>query len=480
MLDKNLMKRAQKILGLLFGVTISVVSNAVPAPDVGKNQPVRPYDGFWLTEGYGQFIEIRGDVLTSREITAVSCLEPFVSNRDPHHLGNAVRYVNANINQDLGAENAFVISSADNPTSAWMHVEGTISKIGLRKINQKPEICNIKTPNTSISNYNIFWHTWAENYPFFALHNYDWDAVDLKFRLKVKARTSDKQLFQIFKAMIEPLRDAHTGVGTNKTKSLSFEGFRQDGSKLSDADIKRSRQIIDTKYVQGGMALYCNGKIHFGMLPDNIGYIRIDNFYDYDEKPEMAVQTAALEAALDEIFNQKKSLNGLIIDVRRNNGGSDEFGINIARRLTQRSYLAYKKVSRNNPTDYNGLTAPQPVMVDPSSRSGFFGDVIILTSAYSISAAETFAQALMAREPHVKLIGDATQGVFSDVLLRQLPNGFHFELPNEIYLTGDGKSFDFSGIPVDIRTAIFSENDLRTGTDSALDAAITSLAEARH
>ena len=65
----------------------------------------------------------------------------------------------------------------------------------------------------------------------------------------------------------------------------------------------------------------------------------------------------------------------------------------------------------------------------------------------SVSAAETFTMALMGRSPRVTRIGEHTQGVFSDVLVRQLPNGWRFGLPNERFLTEDGVAFDGPGIP---------------------------------
>jgi hypothetical protein len=43
-----------------------------------------------------------------------------------------------------------------------------------------------------------------------------------------------------------------------------------------------------------------------------------------------------------------------------------------------------------------------------------------------------------------------TQGVFSDVLRRQLPNGWRFGLPNEIYRTADGTMFNLVGIPLSL------------------------------
>ena len=56
-------------------------------------------------------------------------------------------------------------------------------------------------------------------------------------------------------------------------------------------------------------------------------------------------------------------------------------------------------------------------------------------------------------------------------LLRHLPNGWTFGLPNEIYLTKDGKAFDMVGVAPDIDVPIFPAEDLANGRDSALDKA---------
>jgi C-terminal processing protease CtpA/Prc len=78
----------------------------------------------------------------------------------------------------------------------------------------------------------------------------------------------------------------------------------------------------------------------------------------------------------------------------------------------------------------------------------------------------------MGREPHVMHIGLNTQGVFSDVLNRFLPNGWRFRLPNELYFTAHGHTFDAVGIPPDIRAPFLSQKDLQAGRDRALGEAI--------
>jgi C-terminal processing protease CtpA/Prc len=88
-----------------------------------------------------------------------------------------------------------------------------------------------------------------------------------------------------------------------------------------------------------------------------------------------------------------------------------------------------------------------------------------------VSAAETFTQALLNREPKVTRVGENTQGVFSDVLSRKLPNGWGFGLPNERFVT-DGKSYDGPGIPPDVAVPVFPKSDLDAGRDGAIEKAL--------
>jgi C-terminal processing protease CtpA/Prc len=69
-------------------------------------------------------------------------------------------------------------------------------------------------------------------------------------------------------------------------------------------------------------------------------------------------------------------------------------------------------------------------------------------------------------------IGENTQGVFSDVLGRHLPTGWAFGLPNEEFLTRTGRTFDGPGIPPDVRTPVFTDEELAQGRDSAFDRAV--------
>jgi C-terminal processing protease CtpA/Prc len=93
----------------------------------------------------------------------------------------------------------------------------------------------------------------------------------------------------------------------------------------------------------------------------------------------------------------------------------------------------------------------------------------VLTSSLTISAGETFTQAMLGRTPAPIRIGGNTQGVFSDVLLRNVPGStVMFGLANEEFITAQGFSFDGVGIPPDICVPSFTETDLTTGSDPAI------------
>lgn len=51
---------------------------------------------------------------------------------------------------------------------------------------------------------------------------------------------------------------------------------------------------------------------------------------------------------------------------------------------------------------------------------------------------------------------------------RVLPNGWQAEVPIEEYLDFNGQTYDGIGIPPDIRTAVFTSQELDAGRDSAL------------
>lgn len=422
----------------------------------------------WLSDGYDRVVQFDGDKAQWYQITEISCVK----------TGHMARYGGSATEADYkfgeNGDGVFRMSRGPAADTLWSHEDDSVSSVLLKRIPAMPKVCDRLSPDTPQENYAIFWQTFAENYPFFALHGVDWAAVDRKYRPQVTASTTPKELFAIMQAMIEPLYDSHTIIEA-KSLNLTFHGMKPTADPMKKKSGPRIL-AIETNYAHGKLTAYCQNQFQFGMLTPTVAYLRINNFGGYCADGTFVKIQAAVDDTLDRIFKDARNWTGLVIDERVNGGGADPLGISIASRLTEKPYLAYTKVIRNDIHDPDHRTSPQPVMVPVSARPGFHGPVVLLTSRDSHSAAETFAMAVMAREPHIVRIGDATQGVFSDVLNRLLPNGWTFFLPNEIYLDRDGKAYDMIGVPPDIALMPFTAGDLAAGRDSDIDEALRILA----
>jgi C-terminal processing protease CtpA/Prc len=334
-------------------------------------------------------------------------------------------------------------------------------------------VCAAPTANTPLTTFDVFAQTWAEQYGFFDLKHADWRATTSRQRQRVTDGTTPRELFGILREMIAPFEDAHTSIRAEDLGE-SWSGTRKSPTWLERGERPRAFEVTEQKYLRGPLRSWCNGQIQFGHLDSGVAYLRLKSFSGYGATPGFESGLSALEEALDAIFADAPSWSALVIDVRINGGGEDPYGLAIASRLTASSYVAYAKQARSDPRDAFRWTTLQPSVVRPSSPPSFHGAVIELIGIHSVSAAETFTQALLKRTPKVTRVGENTQGVFSDVLGRHLPNGWRFGLPNERFVT-DGRSYDGAGIAPDVSVPVFPKADLEAGRDGALETALALL-----
>lgn len=127
----------------------------------------------------------------------------------------------------------------------------------------------------------------------------------------------------------------------------------------------------------------------------------------------------------------------------------------------------------------SGLRQPQqrrrgdhPVMVVRAGGPRYTGAVRVLTSDLSISAGETFIEALMGRKSPPTRFGTTTQGVFADDMRRKLPDGWDFTVGNGDYIASDGRNYENTGIPPTTQIRTFTPAQQAQHHDPALDAAL--------
>jgi hypothetical protein len=422
-------------------------------------------DGVWRSEGYGLIYEISGRQLKTFEITAATCVTGLTATLQQGELaGRDATF------RSKGGDVLF-IRSGGGPDHKLLHNEGAASDVRIERLPARPKVCDTPTGDTPENNFEVFTRTWSENYISFELKGTDWDKAVSGNRSEATTRTTPAKLFDIFTGMIRPFGDAHTFLAAPKLKR-QFSGIRPGTDRATKAHkIQQLFAATNRGYLHGPLREFCNGRIAYGHIDETTGYLWILAFAGYTKGGDYAAGAAALEAALDTIFSDPH-LKALVIDVRINHGGADPYGLEIASRLANGDYLAYTKVARASPGADGKWTPGDESRVRPSSRPGFRGPVVELIGPLTISAGETFTQALMGRTPHVTRIGENTQGVFSDVLERLLPNGWRFGLPNEVYWTPQGRAFDGEGIPPDIEVPVFAEDDLKAGRDPGMAKAL--------
>jgi hypothetical protein len=419
-------------------------------------------DGIWISDGYGLVFEIEGDFLKTWEVSKISCLPAWTATSISTPRG-ALRAF-----REVGDTSTLFLRLDAEEDRMRVHFNGAASDVVVRRVERKPEVCEKSLPDSPLSNFDVFAETWAEHYPFFSIRGADWPAIVARNRARITDETTPEELFSILEGMIAPFEDAHTFIRA-ESPERRFSGSRRSPSWVERADRERAYDLV-AKYLQEPLRTFCEGQFQFGMLGPDIAYLRLRSFSGYHPDGSFESGLEALNLALDEVFYFGPAWHGLVIDVRINDGGADPYGLAIASRLTGGVYVAYAKQARNDPSDPTRWTVEQPSFVPPRVP-GFHKRIVELIGIQSVSAAETFTQALLSRRPEVIRVGENTQGVFSDVLVRKLPNGWRFGLPNERFVT-DGLSYDGAGIAPDVTVSSFTPEGLASGRDAGIEFAL--------
>ncbi|MFE9252381.1 S41 family peptidase [Streptomyces sp. NPDC007088] len=438
----------------------------------GNAEPARPsLRGLWRSSGYGTVVSVSGRHLRTYETTRVSCLPGGLEAEQSgsSRAGGAVDYTPA-AKADAGPITLTPYTDDDSAVIRLRFADNAGFRT-LHRVHELPERCAQRASADPRSVFDTFWQTYAENYPSFTAKGIDWAAVRDHYRPTVTADTTNAELFGVLKDMIEPLHDAHTAVVAGADQH--FTGHQPD-TKVPTPDTVTRIEKATTASVGTPQQRWGRGAIGYADLPNRLGYLRIIRFSGFTENGDYARDQAALDKALDAVFTEARTrgpraLRALVIDLRFNGGGSDSLGLRVASRLTAHPYTAYTKQARDNTEGAQSFTSPQPIRVSPQPGGPVYtGPLAVLTGRLTVSAGETFTQALMDRAPAPVRIGENTQGALSDTMDRVLPNGWSFTLPNERYLAPDGADFEGTGIAPTVRVPVFTDADFAAGRDSAL------------
>jgi hypothetical protein len=177
-------------------------------------RPTSPI-GLWASEGYGLVLDVRADTVATFEVTKVSCIPDLRAPTSPPPAGALGAFTLTD------APVTFVLLPGPTASQARLHVAFAASDVIIHRIDRKPAICDTPTPNTPLSNFDVFAQTWAEHYPFFAEKKVDWAAVVVANRPRVSDATTPEQLFDILSGMIAPL-ERSSGTSAESANRRAF------------------------------------------------------------------------------------------------------------------------------------------------------------------------------------------------------------------------------------------------------------------
>lgn len=405
-------------------------------------------DGTWKQLGYGRMIELDDEKVKVYSVTQQHCqLFEEVSLQDfgeISHFTEDTLIIRHGIDQWI-----FTRLEAVSPLCA-----------SASEINKDPE-----------TNFEAFWETFNEHYPSFATKGVDWKSVYEKYRPQITSNTSDLELYLVFREMITLIQDGHVKMEVPESIAKEYEAHtrktKNKKSKYSKMDEFRISKELAELYVDS-LRSRNGGMVRYGVIDQKIGYIQVNAMLmlaDYDLPDSLDLKTfflrygeiagqrkqevqwkeeaAGAHALMTSIMRELDPVNSYILDLRFNGGGKDGAALAILNHFSSAEKTVFTKKAREE----NGFVNRQEIKVVPV-QPRFSGNVYLLTSNRTASAAEILVLGSLAN-PNFTRIGSTTEGVFSSTLGRKLPNGWEFELSNEVYEDLKGTNYEHVGIPAD-------------------------------
>ena len=476
---------------LLIGIIALGLAACSDSDSDGSPTAPHAYEGIWQAAAYGEVLQIAQDRMQTFQYTRDYCL--LVGDEDDIALSEFEAA--ATLSND-GQAFSFPVEYGTQD----FHAPAAL----YHKVTALPDSCEQPVPVIGDSDYrqnysrdfDLFWQTFDEFSVAFEKVDVDWNALYATYAPQAAAATSELALLEVYYEITKPLADGHTqirapgvGVAATNGKPVQYEILLEEYAEENGISLPIPAAHVDRfgQYAADQLALYesiiqqyantgsaiktaANDRLMWFTVND-IAYLNIRDMMGFhDDSEDHAANLVALNAGLDAAMADIRTASGLIIDIRSNNGGNDFISMAIAQRFLDTTRHVYSKQARAG----NSRTALVDVTLDPAESGSYTGPIALLTSASTVSAAEVFTL-IMRTLPHVTLMGEATQGAFSDMLTRALPNDFTFSLSNEYYLSAEGDWFEGPGVPVDIEVPTFTRTQRLAGEDLVIEAAFEQL-----
>lgn len=298
--------------------------------------------------------------------------------------------------------------------------------------------------------FETLWTTFQTDYAPFEQRGVDWNEQYQIYRPQVNSNTTDDELYNVFTGMLRSLDDGHVSLVTPNRKVFNSNVYFDQ----EKTDSLFNLELIQSKYLNNEFTENGDEGNIFGKI-GNIGYWHLkwigDNLF-----------------AADDILNEFKDTDGLIIDLRNNAGGDMTYSFSELGRLTEESRFTHRSKTKNGtgPDDYT-----EWYNWDLNPASPYFNKpIVLITDRFTISAGERTTMALKTL-PNLVHLGDTTNGALSTKIGKELPNGWYYSVSPQIIEFMDGISYEGVGLIPDILSKNTIE-EIEAGQDLTLEAAL--------
>lgn len=279
--------------------------------------------------------------------------------------------------------------------------------------------------------FDDVWHQFDLHYSFFELKGIDWTAVGDRYRPMALAAANDTVFAHVLAKMFDELHDVHV--------TLTPFGDGSTMRYVSTCDTVTtwfSPQRIESRYLTS-VGTTSGGHIRYGQAAPGVWYLYIPSFEGDGWAGEM-----------DEALAHAGDARALIIDVRDNGGGNKVLATDIAGRFADRQrtfgYIRLRDGAKH--TDFSSDIAETVV---PTGGRRFRNPVVVITGRRDFSSAENFALAMRAL-PNVMTVGDTTAGASGGPLVREMANGWTYQLSQWIEYTPSHHTYEGIGLAPDV------------------------------
>jgi C-terminal processing protease CtpA/Prc len=311
-------------------------------------------------------------------------------------------------------------------------------------------------PSPAKDNGALFDEVWREfdlHYSYFAVKHINWDSLGAHYRPLALSASTETQFASVLAHMLGELHDAHVAL----TPGAEHATLRQ----LVGPDTATTyfvQSVVFNRYVPSSR-YSAQRHLRYGMATPTVGYISIPSFVGGDWSSEM-----------DEVLDGLPAAQSIIIDVRNNVGGTYVLAAAIAGRFADRE-RTFGYVRRRNGPSHDDFTDFTPETVAPAGSRQFRGPVVVLSNRKSVSTSENFILAMKSL-PSVTIVGDTTAGASGAPIVRELSNGWTYQLSEWIEYTSERQTYEDVGLAPNIVVRA-SATDMAKNVDAVLERAIT-------